>query len=151
MDRYLAVALGGALGAVARYWIGALVLEHLPTRFPLGTFLINATGSFVIGFFMTLAAERMPLHPNWRLAVAVGFVGAYTTFSTFEYETFKLIEEGAAGTAIANVVLSVLLGFLAVWAGIATARHIGLGLLPKEVTLREPSIRPHPRGGGSHR
>ena len=125
MSRYLAVAIGGALGAMARYWIGSLVGERFPTRFPLGTFLINVSGSFIIGLFLTLVSDRMSIHPNWRLAIAVGFVGAYTTFSTFEYETFKLLESGNSTSAFMNVIVSLTLGFLAVWGGIEIGRAIG--------------------------
>lgn len=119
---YLAVAAGGALGACLRYFIGGSVFARTLTPFPLATFVINVSGSFIIGFFLTLATERMNVSPHLRLAVAVGFVGAYTTFSTFEYETIRLIEEGRFIYAVLNVVLSVVVGFLAVWGGIALAR-----------------------------
>ncbi|HXG91696.1 MAG TPA: fluoride efflux transporter CrcB [Blastocatellia bacterium] len=124
MGKYIAVALGGALGAMARFWIGTLVSERFPTRFPLGTLIINVTGSFIIGFFLTLVTERLNIHPNWRLAVAVGFVGAYTTFSTFEYETFRLLETGSGISGFTNVIVSLMLGFLAVWGGVVLAREI---------------------------
>jgi CrcB protein len=124
LDKYIAVALGGALGATARFWISSVVSERFPTRFPLGTLIINVTGSLIVGFFLTLVTERINIHPNLRLAVAVGFVGAYTTFSTFEYETFRLLETGSGITGFMNVILSLMLGFLAVWGGIALARQI---------------------------
>lgn len=124
MDKYLVVALGGAMGTVARFWVGTTVSRALPSHFPFGTLLINVTGSFIIGFFLTLVSERVSINPNLRLAVAVGFVGGYTTFSTFQYESFKLME-GASGIAgFMNVVLSLMLGFLAVWGGAAAARSI---------------------------
>ena len=119
---YLAVATGGALGACLRYYIGGFVLARTTTPFPLATFIINVSGSFIIGFFLTLATERVIVSPHIRLAVAVGFVGAYTTFSTFEYETIRLTEEGHGLHALLNVVLSVVVGFVAVWGGIALAR-----------------------------
>jgi CrcB protein len=124
LDKFLVVALGGAVGAVARYWIGGLVSSRWPAQFPLGTFVINVTGSFIIGCFLTLASERLTLHPHWRLLIAVGFVGAYTTFSTFEYETLKLIEEGNVLNAVGNVVLSVAVGFIAVWLGVTATRRL---------------------------
>jgi CrcB protein len=124
LTRYLVVALGGALGAIARYWFSALIGERVPTRFPLGTLIINVSGSFIIGFFLTLVTERINIHPSWRLGVAVGFVGAYTTFSTFEYETFRLLETGSGISGFMNVIVSLMLGFLAVWGGIALAREI---------------------------
>ncbi len=119
---YIAVAAGGTLGACLRYFIGGTVFARTLTPFPLATFFINVSGSFIIGFFLTLATERMNLSPHLRLAIAVGFVGAYTTFSTFEYETIRLIEEGHLIHALLNVVLSVTVGFAAVWGGIALAR-----------------------------
>lgn len=119
---YFVVAAGGALGACLRYFIGASVFARARTPFPLATFVINVSGSFIIGFFLTLATERMNVSPHLRLAIAVGFVGAYTTFSTFEYETIRLIEEGHFIHALLNVVLSVVVGFAAVWGGIALAR-----------------------------
>ena len=126
MTKYLVVGLGGALGAIARYWFSALIGERFPTRFPLGTLVINVSGSFIIGFFLTLVTERLNIHPNWRLGVAVGFVGAYTTFSTFEFETFRLLETGNGISGFMNVIVSLMLGFLAVWGGIALARQITL-------------------------
>jgi CrcB protein len=119
---YLVVAAGGALGACLRYFIGGTVFANTRTPFPLATFVINVSGSFIIGFFLTLATERMHVSPHLRLAIAVGFVGAYTTFSTFEYETIRLIEEGYFIHAVLNVFLSVVVGFVAVWGGIALAR-----------------------------
>jgi CrcB protein len=111
---------------MARYWLGGWINSRVPLQFPLGTFVINVTGSFIIGFFLTLISERIALHANWRLLVAVGFVGAYTTFSTFEYETLKLIEEGNILSAALNVMLSVALGFIAVWLGVVVARRFYL-------------------------
>ena len=75
MSKLFVVALGGAIGAVARYWLGGLINSRLPMQFPLGTFVINVTGSFIIGFFLTLVSQRITIHPNWRLLIAVGFVG----------------------------------------------------------------------------
>ncbi|HEX8087916.1 MAG TPA: fluoride efflux transporter CrcB [Blastocatellia bacterium] len=128
MGRYIAVALGGALGAVARYWVGNVVEEWFPTRFPLGTLIINVSGSFILGFFLTLVSERMSIDANWQLPVVVGFVGAYTTFSTFEYETFKLLEAGSGVGGLMNVIVSLTLGFGAVWGGIVAARELSKSL-----------------------
>ena len=122
LTKYLAVAAGGALGAVLRYYLGGTLLARAAAPFPTATFVINVTGSFVIGLFLTLATERVHVSPHLRLAVAVGFVGAYTTFSTFEYETAKLIEDGDVTRALLNVVLSFVVGLLAVWLGIFAAR-----------------------------
>lgn len=122
MTRFLAVGAGGFLGAIARYAVGLLVARFWSGEFPLATFLINVSGSFVLGLFMALSGERLGLEPAWRLLVATGFVGAYTTFSTFEYETHRLVELGATGWAVANVVASVLVGFAALRLGAAFAR-----------------------------
>jgi len=131
------VALGGAIGASARYWLGNLINSRLPIQFPLGTFVINVTGSFIIGFFLTLVTQQITVHPNWRLLIAVGFVGAYTTFSTFEFETLKLIEEGSVVSAALNVVLSLIVGFIAVWLGVTAARKFHI---PHEVAMRLQEI-----------
>jgi CrcB protein len=119
LTKYLAVAAGGALGAVARYFLGGTILSRVASPFPTATFVINVTGSFILGFFLTLVTERAQFSPHVRLAVAVGFVGAYTTFSTFEYETLRLTEEGRMMLALLNVILSVVVGFAAVWGGMA--------------------------------
>lgn len=122
MNRILLVAIGGAMGALARYGLGTWIAERWPTIFPLGTFIINVTGSFAIGFLLTFTIERYQLGPEWRLLLVVGFLGAYTTFSAFEYETLKLLEDGRLMTAMLYVVSSVLAGLLAVWAGAAAGR-----------------------------
>ena len=122
LTKYFAVAVGSALGGMLRYYLGGTILSRLAGSFPLATFVINITGSFIIGFFLTLVAGRISLNQNLRLAVAVGFVGAYTTFSTFEYETARLVEERHFMLALLNVVLSVIVGFIAVWGGIIAAR-----------------------------
>ena len=144
MDKYLAVAIGGAFGAVARYWLSVLITERFPSRFPYGTVVINITGSFIIGLLMVLVADRVNIHANWRLAFAVGFVGAYTTFSTFEYETFKLIEGGQMFVGLMNVFVSLILGFLAVWGVIVLAKKV----IAPALNLNEPAIMSvHNRGG----
>ncbi|MBA2731525.1 MAG: fluoride efflux transporter CrcB [Acidobacteria bacterium] len=124
LTKYFAVAVGSALGGMLRYYLGGTILSRLAGSFPLATFVINITGSFIIGFFLTMVAGRISLSQNLRLAVAVGFVGAYTTFSTFEYETARLVEERHFMLALLNVVLSVTVGFVAVWGGIIAARKL---------------------------
>lgn len=114
------VGLGGFLGANARYWLGVWVQGRLGEAFPWGTFVVNVTGSFALGLLMALVTERftVPGNPVLRLSVAVGFLGAYTTFSTFEYETLALLRTAAWPRAAGNVLLSVALGLLAVWLGV---------------------------------
>jgi CrcB protein len=124
LTKYLAVAGGGAVGAMLRYYITLSGLSRTAQPFPTATFVINITGSFIIGFFLTLVTERIPINPHVRLAVAVGFVGAYTTFSTFEYETARLVEGKDFLYGFLYVVLSFAVGFGAVWAGILLAREI---------------------------
>ena len=120
--RYLVISLGGVLGANARYLLGNWVAARYGTSFPYGTMLINVSGSFVIGFFLVLITERFVVHPNWRLFFAVGFLGAYTTFSTFSFESVALIQGGSWLLSLANMVGSVALGLVAVLAGMALAR-----------------------------
>src|SRR6266508_5614869 len=107
-----------------RYYISLSGIARAAQPFPTATFVINITGSLIIGFFLTLVTERVPINPHIRLAVVVGFVGAYTTFSTFEYETAKLIEGRDFLYAFSYVVLSFAVGFAAVWAGIILARQV---------------------------
>jgi CrcB protein len=120
--KYIMVALGGAIGAIARFGLGAYVGNRWGTRFPYGTFIINISGSFLVGLILTLLTERSHWSPNWRYLIPVGFIGAYTTFSTFEYETLRSLQDGQATVALLNVVLSVVLGFVAVWLGVIAGR-----------------------------
>jgi CrcB protein len=142
LNKYIAIAVGGALGSMARYWIGGYVGERFPTTFPYGTLLINISGSFVIGLFLTLITERVSVHTNWRLGIAVGFVGAYTTFSTFEFETFKLFETGSGISGFMNVIVSLLLGFVAVWGGVALGRKIDAPAITRHKLSLPSSERP---------
>ena len=120
---YVLVGLGGFLGANARFVIARLVGEAVETRFPLGTFVINIAGSFLLGVLGTLIADRMTSHPEaLRLALGVGFLGAFTTFSTFEFETNALIEDGSWLIAAMNITASVFAGLIALRAGIALAK-----------------------------
>lgn len=124
MDKVFIVGLGGFVGANVRYWLGAWIDAQFGLRFPLGTFIINLTGSLLLGFVATLAVERALVDPRWRLAIAIGFVGAYTTFSTFTYESVKLLEAGAYGLAALNVFGSTALGLIGAGLGIALARAL---------------------------
>lgn len=121
MLKYIAVGAGGFLGAIARYMLGAYIGSRYGVRFPLGTFIINVSGSFLIGFILTLLA-RTTASAYWRYLIPIGFIGAYTTFSTFEYETLRAIQEGQIMTGLLNVGLSLVVGFIAVWAGASIGR-----------------------------
>ncbi len=114
------VGLGGAIGSNARYWTGVAVRQWLGTvAFPWGTFLVNVLGSFLLGLSVILLAERgTPAGKQWHLLLGTGFCGGFTTFSTFEVETFSLMRTGKFGWALVYVLTSVLAGFLAVWVGI---------------------------------
>ena len=118
--RYLAIALAGSAGAILRYVL-ATQISRLNFRFPLGTFIINITGSMFLGWFLTFVT-RHNLSDTTRLAIGVGFVGAYTTFSTYMFESNRLLEEGAGYLAILNLVGSLVAGLLAVRLGVMMAR-----------------------------
>jgi CrcB protein len=117
MDKYLLVVLGGAIGSLARYVAGTAVMSRFPGRFPLGTLIVNVSGCFLIGAIMPLLTQKPAPHPNWRLFLVVGILGGFTTFSSFAYETFTAAREGSAWVGLMNVLLSVALGYLAVWLG----------------------------------
>jgi len=119
---YLLIAAGGAAGSLARYLASTAIMTRTGGRFPLGTLVINVTGSFLIGLLMTLFTERQP-HPYWRPLLVIGFLGGYTTFSSFEWETFAAIREGGFWIGLANIVGSVGLGYTAVWLGALLARR----------------------------
>jgi CrcB protein len=94
MTKYLIVAMGGALGSVLRFWVGTYVSNSMATRFLAGTFVINVTACFLIGFVITVLAKQSSWSPNWRYLIPIGFIGGYSTFFTFEYETFRVLQEG---------------------------------------------------------
>jgi len=119
--KYVVVGIGGFLGAIARYALGTYIGSRYGVRFPLGTFVINVSGSFLIGLILTLLA-RTTASAYWRYLIPIGFIGAYTTFSTFEYETLRAMQDGQLMTGFLNVALSLVIGFIAVWAGAAIGR-----------------------------
>ena len=119
----LSVAIGGAFGAVARHLVNISPAANLFEKFPFPTFLINISGSFLIGFLMILLADKINVSENFRMAIIVGFLGAFTTFSTFEIEIFGLVRERYFTTAFIYLVLSIVVGFVGVIAGVETARR----------------------------
>ena len=116
MDRYV-VVLAGPVWADSCYTLGTWIMAKFGGRLPLGTFLINVSGAFLIGLLMTVLTERMHPHPNWRLYLVVGVLGGYATFSSFEYETYQAVRDGARAMGLLYVAGSVLGGYLAVWLG----------------------------------
>jgi CrcB protein len=118
MEKFVLISLGAVFGANARYWIGDWAAQKWGASFPLGTLLINVSGSFVLGLFMTLATERFLIDPRWRLLVAVGFLGAYTTFSTYTYESLSLILKGEWLSGTLNLLGSAVLGIIAAVCGV---------------------------------
>jgi CrcB protein len=124
MMKYVLVGIGGGIGSVLRFWVSSYVGERISTRFPFGTFAVNITGSFLIGLIVTLLASKADWDPHWRYLLPIGFIGGYTTFSAFEYETFRSMQDGGVLVASLNVILSVTLGFAAVWLGVIAARSL---------------------------
>lgn len=119
MLKYLWIAAGGALGSIARYWIGSAVGSRMGIRFPYGTMIVNLSACAIIGFTLSYLGRRADLNPAWRYLIPIGFIGAYSTFSTFEWETLSSMRSGAFLLAAFYAVGSLLLGLAAVWAGSA--------------------------------
>lgn len=124
MMNFLSVAIGGALGATARYGLGLWTSGKWIHSFPLHTFLINISGAFLLGFLNTLFLDKLAINPEIRIALTVGFLGAFTTFSTFGYETIVLIKEGNLATAGFYTLSSIIIGFLGVFLGMGLARLV---------------------------
>ncbi|MCE1255726.1 MAG: fluoride efflux transporter CrcB [Anaerolineae bacterium] len=124
MEKFLLISAGAILGANTRYWLGDWVSQRWGSTFPLGTLIINVSGSFLLGLFMTLATERFMLDPRWRFFVAVGFLGAYTTFSTYSYESFNLIFKGQWLPGLINLMGGSLLGLLFVSLGVLVGKWL---------------------------
>ena len=124
MTNYFIIGLGGFFGAVARYIVALWIGQRWGRIFPLGTFVVNISGCFLISFLMSLFTEKFMVNPQVRLFLVMGFLGAYTTFSTFEYETGNLMKDGEWSIALANVILSVIAGFVALKLGEFIAKSI---------------------------
>jgi fluoride exporter len=124
MRTIVGIALAGSLGALARYGVEGFVSRRTSTGFPWGTFAVNVTGSFLLGFVFTLLTERLAVEPWTRSTVTIGFLGAYTTFSTMSFETYRLLEDGAHALALANALGSVVAGLVAVYGGVVLGRAV---------------------------
>ena len=122
--RILLIGVAGFAGAVTRFQIEGWVSRMTGGSFPWGTFVVNVSGCLVLGFVFTFLTERLLPHPDLRSAVTIGFLGSYTTFSTFAFETVRLGEDGAVLLALANVVASVAVGLVAVWLGVTLGRTL---------------------------
>jgi fluoride exporter len=118
------VALGGAIGSVTRYLLGGWFASRFGALFPYGTFVVNVSGSFIIGLFLAFAEQRVWLSPYWRLFGGVGFVGGYTTFSTFEYESIRLLQDGEMLLGALYLIGSVAVGAVGAIAGMAVGSSI---------------------------
>lgn len=124
MEKILLISAGAIFGANARYWMGVWSAEKWGSSFPIGTLIINITGSLLLGIFMTLATERFLIDPRWRLLVTVGFLGAFTTFSTYTFESISLIEKGQWALGLTNLFGSSILGLLSVGLGVYIGKSI---------------------------
>lgn len=120
----LVIMLGGSLGALARYLLSSIVTEKLGAGFPYGTLSVNVLGSFLMGLLAIILVEKMELEPLLRLGVFVGFLGAFTTFSTFSIETMNLFQQGLHIRALGNMIFSVMLSVLSVWLGFIIGKTI---------------------------
>ncbi|MBF0458302.1 MAG: fluoride efflux transporter CrcB [Nitrospirae bacterium] len=124
MAEYLIIGIGGFIGAIARYALALWITGKWGKVFPLGTFVINVSGSFLIGLVMSTLAARNIVDPHWRLFIVVGFLGAYTTFSAFEFEIGSLLKQGEMFAAMLYMSLSVIVGFIALKIGDALGKSI---------------------------
>ena len=122
MLKYLMIGIGGCLGSILRFWLGSYIGSKMGTRFPYGTFVINITGSFLVGLVFAFLTVKTQWSPNWRYLIPIGFIGGYTTFSGFEYETLRTMQDGQIGLGLLYVAASVVVGFVAVWGGMVAGR-----------------------------
>jgi fluoride exporter len=120
--KYLMVGVGGCFGSILRFWVGSYIGSRMGTRFPYGTLVINISGSFLVGLVFAVLTAKTSWSPNWRYLIPIGFIGGFTTFSSFEYETLRTIQDGQFGLGLLYVALSVGVGFVAVWGGLMTGR-----------------------------
>jgi CrcB protein len=124
LEKYLVIAVGGSIGAILRYLTGVYSAKFFGTWLPYGTLIVNVVGSFILSFFMILFLEKLSLDPLWRLFVAVGFCGSYTTLSSITYETLSIVMDGDYVRALLNIALNFGLSFLSAFVGIVLARML---------------------------
>jgi fluoride exporter len=124
LSKYFYIAIGGGLGAIARFWVDSAVANRMGTRFPYGTLIINLSACLLIGFSLTFLTRRTGLNPAWRFLVPIGFLGAYSTFSSYEWEIFATVRNGDFSMAALYAFISLFLGFVAVWCGVFLAEVI---------------------------
>lgn len=124
METVLYIAVFGALGCLSRYYLSGWVYELFGRAFPLGTFAVNIAGAFCIGLIMEFSLRSALVSPQLRIGLTIGFLGGLTTFSTFSYETFRLLEDGELLIASANVLFSVMTCLVFTWLGIIAARYL---------------------------
>ena len=124
MYTYLAIAFGGALGALSRYWLTVSIERFNSTGFPLGTFVVNLLGSFLIGLLYIILAEKLSVAEQWRPVIITGFLGAMTTFSTFSLDALLLFQQGQYNTALFYVLSSVMICIFAAYVGMQIARML---------------------------
>lgn len=124
MPKYFVVAAGGAIGAIARVWVDSTITERLGIRFPYGTLVVNLSACLLLGFSLEFLNQHMGLNPAWRWLIPLGFLGAYSTFSTLEWETFSDIHAGAFLLAGAYITVSIVLGLIGIGCGVWAARAI---------------------------
>jgi len=117
LQKYLFIAIGGALGSIARFWVGSTIAGRMGIKFPYGTLIVNVSACLVIGFTLSLLGKRADIGIAWRYLIPVGFIGAYSTFSTYEWETLSILRSGAFVLGALYAGGSLILGLLAVWAG----------------------------------
>ena len=124
MQTVLLISIGAILGANLRYFVAQYVSKLIPSSFPYGTLIINITASFILGFFLVWTSERVLVDPRWRIFVAVGFCATYSTYSSYAFETFALVENGQFWLAAMNFLVTNVVCFVAVVAGAALARGL---------------------------